>query len=37
MKTQKATIEEEIDVDMPNVVEPITIEKNDQSKLYRSI
>ena len=24
-------------MDMPNVVEPITIEKNDQSKLYRSI
>ena len=35
--TQKATIEEEIDVDMPNVVEPIMIEKNDRSKLYRSI
>ena len=30
-------IKEEIDVEMPNVVEPITIEKNDQSKLYRSI
>jgi len=29
MKTQKATIEEEIDADMPNVVEPITIEKDD--------
>jgi len=29
MKTQKATIKEEIDTDMPNVVEPITIEKND--------
>jgi len=30
-------IEEEIDADMPNVVELIMIEKNDQSKLYRSI
>jgi len=29
MKTQKATIEEEIDAEMPNVVELITIEKND--------
>jgi len=29
MKTQKATIEEEIDVDMPNVVELIMIKKND--------
>ena len=28
-KTQKATIKEEIDVEMPNVVELITIEKND--------
>jgi len=37
MKTWKATIEEEIDAEMPNVVEPITIEKNDGSKLYRSI
>ena len=36
-RTRKATIEEEIDVDMPNVVEPITIEKHDQSTLYRSI
>jgi len=36
-KTQKAMIKEEIDVDMPNVVELIMIEKNDQSKLYRSI
>jgi len=34
---RKAMIEEEIDAEMPNVVEPITIEKNDQSKLYRSI
>jgi len=31
------TIEEEIDAEMPNVVEPITIKKNDQSKLYRSM
>jgi len=30
-------IKEEIYAEMPNVVEPITIEKNDQSKLYRSI
>ena len=30
-------IEEEIDAEMPNVVEPIMIEKNDWSKLYRSI
>jgi len=29
-------IEEEIDAEMPNVVELIMIEKNDQSKLYRS-
>jgi len=36
-RTQKATIEEEIDVEMPNVVELITIKRNDQSKLYRSI
>ena len=34
---RKVTIEEEIDADMQNVVEPITIEKNDRSKLYRSI
>ena len=26
-----------IDAEMPNVVEPIMIKKNDQSKLYRSI
>ena len=32
MKTQKATIKEEIDADMPNVVELITIKKNDQCK-----
>ena len=37
MKSQKVMIEEEIDVEMPNVVEPIMIKKNDQSKLYRSI
>jgi len=37
MKSWKAMIEEEIDVEMPNVVELTTIEKNDQSKLYRSI
>jgi len=37
MRTRKATIEEEIDADMPNVVDPIMIEKNDQSKIYRSI
>jgi len=37
MKSQKVTIKEEIDVDMPNLVEPIMIKKNDQSKLYRSI
>jgi len=36
-RSQKATIKEEIDVEMPNVVELIMIEKNDQSKLYRSI
>ena len=36
-KLQKVMIKEEIDVEMPNVVELITIEKNDQSKLYRSI
>jgi len=30
-------IEEEIDAEMPNVVELIMIKKNDQSKLYRSI
>ena len=35
-KTWKATIKE-IDADMPNVVETIMIEKNDWSKLYRSI
>jgi len=29
MKTQKAMIGEEIDAEMPNVVELITIEKND--------
>jgi len=29
MRTQKATIEEEIDAEMPNVVEPIMIKKND--------
>ena len=29
MKTWKAMIKEEIDVEMPNVVEPIMIEKND--------
>jgi len=28
-RTQKVMIREEIDVEMPNVVEPITIEKND--------
>jgi len=37
MKSWKVMIREEIDVEMPNVVEAITIEKNDQSKLYRSI
>jgi len=36
-KLWRVMIEEEIDVEMPNVVGPITIEKNDQSKLYRSI
>jgi len=36
-KSPKVTIEEEIDAEMPNVVELIMIEKNDQSKLYRSI
>jgi len=36
-KLWRVMIKEEIDVEMPNVVEPITIEKNDQSKLYRSI
>ena len=35
-KLQKVMIEE-IDAEMLNVVELITIEKNDQSKLYRSI
>ena len=36
-KLWKVVIKEEIDVEIPNMVEPITIEKNDQSKLYRSI
>jgi len=36
-KLQRVTIKEEIDVEMPNVVELIMVEKNDQSKLYRSI
>ena len=29
MRSQKVTIKEEIDVELPNVVEPIMIEKND--------
>jgi len=37
MKSWKVMIEEEIDAEMQNVVALIMIEKNDQSKLYRSM